>query len=173
MFTSSQFAEFFQKLFDVADWPPRWVCGRWTEFHGWLYISSDVTIWLAYFVIPVILIWFVQKKPNVPFMPVFWLFGAFIILCGATHLIDAIIFWWPGYRLSALLRFITAIVSMATVYALIKEIPKMLEMKPPEDFSKERQKLKSAEKRWKKLLEERDNKIERLVEELSVIKDRA
>ena len=127
----NEIIDFFQKLFDTADWPPRWVCGKWSDFHGWLYIGSDVTIWLAYFIIPVVIIWFVQKRPNVPFLPVFWLFAAFIIFCGATHILDAIIFWWPAYRLSALIKFLTAIISFATVFALIRDLPKLLDAKVP------------------------------------------
>ena len=127
----NEIIDFFQKLFDTADWPPRWVCGKWSDFHGWLYIGSDVTIWLAYFIIHVVIIWFVQKRPNVPFLPVFWLFAAFIIFCGATHILDAIIFWWPAYRLSALIKFLTAIISFATVFALIRDLPKLLDAKVP------------------------------------------
>lgn len=126
-----QVVEFFQKLFDASDWPARWVCGTWSDFHGWLYIGSDIAIWLAYFIIPVVIIWFVQKRPNVPFLPVFWLFAAFIIFCGATHILDAIMFWWPGYRIGALLRFLTAIVSLITVFALIRDLPKLLDYKAP------------------------------------------
>ncbi|MFD0993982.1 hypothetical protein [Tenacibaculum geojense] len=121
-----QLYEFFEKFFNTSDWPPRWHCGKWSDFHGWLYIGSDVAIWLAYFLIPVILIWFLQRKPNVPFLPVFWLFSAFIILCGATHIIDAIIFWKPHYRISAVVKFLTAIVSFLTVFALIRDLPKAL-----------------------------------------------
>lgn len=126
--------EFITKLFQADDWPPRWVCGEWTSFHGWLYITSDITIWLAYFIIPAIIIFFIQKRQNIAFLPVFWLFGAFIILCGSTHLVDALIFWWPGYRLSALLRLLTALVSMATAFALIRELPKLIEMKPENEL---------------------------------------
>ncbi|SNS86079.1 hypothetical protein SAMN05421640_1563 [Ekhidna lutea] len=126
---------FLTNLFSTEDWPPRWVCGKWSEFHGWLYIGSDIIIWLAYFIIPVIIIWFIQKRPDIPFVPVFWLFGAFIILCGSTHLIDAVIFWWPAYRISALLKLLTAVVSMATVFALIRDLPKVLDLKS--DVSKQ------------------------------------
>jgi hypothetical protein len=49
-----QVLEFFRKLFDTADWPPRWHCGNWTGFHGWLYIISDLLIWSAYFAIPLL-----------------------------------------------------------------------------------------------------------------------
>lgn len=130
----NQVKEFFTKLFLVDDWPARWECGNWSSFHGWLYITSDIAIWLAYFVIPAIIIFFIQKRHNLPFIPVFWLFGAFIILCGSTHLIDAIMFWWPGYRLSALLRMLTALVSLATAFVLIRDLPKLVEERPKEEL---------------------------------------
>ncbi|WKZ61251.1 MAG: hypothetical protein QY309_07135 [Cyclobacteriaceae bacterium] len=47
-----QVTEFIVKLFEADDWPARWVCGNWSSFHGWLYITSNIVIWLAYFVIP-------------------------------------------------------------------------------------------------------------------------
>ncbi|WP_158856075.1 hypothetical protein [Lunatibacter salilacus] len=127
-------SDFFTKLFLADDWPPRWVCGNWSSFHGWLYIISDIAIWLAYFVIPAILIFFIQKRHNLPFQPVFWLFGSFIILCGSTHLIDAVMFWWPGYRLSALIRLMTALVSMATAFVLIRELPKLIDLQPEDEL---------------------------------------
>ena len=87
-------------------------------------------------IIPVILIFFIQNKPGVPFLPVFWLFGAFILLCGTTHAIDALLFWWPGYRVSALVRFMTAVVSMATVFALIRDLPKALNITTAENHKR-------------------------------------
>lgn len=138
-----QIGYFFSYFFSTGDFPPRWHCGIWSDFHGWLYIMSDLTIWLAYFIIPVILIWFVKKRPDVPFLPVFWLFGAFIICCGATHLIDATIFWWPAYRVSAVLRLITAVVSMATVFALIRDLPKALDLKPMKKSEEKMDELRS------------------------------
>jgi hypothetical protein len=125
-----QVRDFITKLFLADNWPPRWVCGEWSTFHGWLYITSDIAIWLAYFVIPAIIIFFIQRRHNLPFQPVFWLFGAFIILCGSTHLIDAVMFWWPGYRLSALIRLMTAVVSMVTAFVLIRDLPKLIDPKP-------------------------------------------
>jgi len=129
-----QVQEFFSKLFQADDWPPRWVCGEWSSFHGWLYITSDIAIWLAYFIIPAIIIFFIQKRENLPFLPVFWLFGAFIILCGSTHIVDALMFWWPGYRLNALLRLVTAVVSVATAFALIRDLPKLIELRPEDEL---------------------------------------
>ena len=146
-------AEFFNELFSTADWPARWNCGNWTDFHGWLYIVSDLAIWGAYFVIPILLILFVKKKPSLPLPKVFWLFGAFILFCGLTHLIDAIIFWWPAYRLSALVRFITAIVSWITIFALYKYLPVALSLKTAKDFEKELFDRKKSESKFVNLLE--------------------
>ena len=113
-----QVSEFFEQLFSADGWPARWSCGNWSDFHGWFYIVSDLAIWAAYFVIPILLILFIKKKPSLPLPTVFWLFGTFILFSGLTHLIDAIIFWWPAYRLSAALRFITAMISWITVVAI-------------------------------------------------------
>ena len=162
----TEIGEFFQKLLDTSDWPARWVCGKWSDFHGWLYIGRDVAIWLAYFIIPVVIIWFVQKRPNVPFLPVFWLFAAFIIFCGTTHILDAIIFWWPAYRLSALLRFMTAIISFATVFALIRDLPKLLDYKAPILGSKDTNKVSELETE----LKEKNRIISELKVQLSNLK---
>jgi chemotaxis family two-component system sensor kinase Cph1 len=117
-----QLIEFFSRLTDTSDWPPRWFCGRWTDFHGWLYIASDLMIWLAYMVIPLVLIRYLFVKKGVPLPGVFWLFGAFILLCGLTHLFDVAMFWIPMYRLNALVRFLTGIVSIVTVVTLFQRI---------------------------------------------------
>jgi hypothetical protein len=157
-----QVIEFFNELFSADDWPARWVCGEWSSFHGWLYITSDIAIWLAYFVIPAIIIFFIQKRHNLPFLPVFWLFGAFIILCGSTHLIDAIMFYWPGYRLSALLRVLTALVSLITALVLIRDLPKLIETKPEDklkNYQLEKQ-LKDYEREIELLKQQLNNKEE-------------
>ena len=168
----NQVVEFFSQLFQTEDWPPRWFCGTWTEFHGWLYIFSDMTIWLAYFIIPVIIIWTLQKQPKIPFSPIFLLFGAFILFCGLTHLIDALIFWWPGYRLSALIRFLTAGVSMLTVFALIKELPKFLNLDLGNNQRLEFQNLQKSQQEWKQQLKIRDERIKALQEELKELKSK-
>ncbi|MGA0556414.1 sensor histidine kinase [Larkinella sp. VNQ87] len=129
--------DFFRRLGDTSDWPPRWYCGRWTDFHGWLYIISDLTIWLAYMAIPMILIRFIFIKKGVPLAGVFWLFGAFILFCGLTHLIDAAMFWIPAYRINALIRFLTAVVSVATVIALIRYFHEAVGLRTSKEYDRE------------------------------------
>src|SRR6201987_5039918 len=100
--------DFLTHLFDTSDFPARWHCGRWTPGHGWLHILSDLGVWSAYLAIPLVLLFFALRRKNVPFRWVFALFGAFILACGTTHLMEAIIFWWPAYRLAGVIKFGTA-----------------------------------------------------------------
>lgn len=125
---------FTSKVFDTSDFPPRWYCGTWTAGHGWLHICSDAAIFLAYMAIPCALIYFVRKRKDIPFPFLFYLFGAFIIACGLTHLMEAVIFWWPAYRFAGLLKLATALISMTTVCALAPHIPKLLQLKGPTEL---------------------------------------
>ncbi|MEO6282735.1 MAG: ATP-binding protein [Dyadobacter sp.] len=134
---SEQITGFFEGIFSTKNWPARWYCGEWTDFHGWLYILSDVMIWSAYFLIPVFLIRVVTQRRDIPFPHTIWLFVAFILLCGTTHFIDALIFWIPVYRLSALVRFLTGVVSITTVYYLYKIFPSILLVRSVNDLQKE------------------------------------
>jgi signal transduction histidine kinase len=130
-----QIIDFFRKLLDSDQFMPRWVCGQWTPFHGWMYIVADLTIFLAYMAIPVAMVYFVRKRwGDLPFKGVFWLFIAFIALCGTTHFIDALIFWVPVYRFNALVLIFTALVSVVTVLAMVRVIPKALAYKSPKQL---------------------------------------
>ncbi len=150
-------AEFFKGLFDTDKWPARWHCGEWTDFHGWLYITSDIMIWAAYFLIPVIIInYFSKKKGTIKFQKVYILFATFILLCGCTHLLDAMMFWFPMYRLSALVRFATGLVSLFTVYQLVKLLPTIFKQKTSTELEKEILRREQAEK----LLEEANKNLQ-------------
>ncbi|HYV37828.1 MAG TPA: hypothetical protein VE988_19235, partial [Gemmataceae bacterium] len=129
--------DFLMHLFDTSDFPARWHCGRWTAGHGWLHILSDLGVWSAYFAIPCILVSFVLRRRDIPFRSVFWLFGAFILACGTTHLMEAIIFWHPLYRLAGVIKLLTAIISWGTVIALVPIVPKALAMRSPEELERE------------------------------------
>jgi len=117
---------FLSRLFDTSDFPARWHCGNWTAAHGWTHIASDVAIFAAYAAIPAVLAYFVLRRKDVPFQNVFWLFVAFIFSCGFGHLLEATIFWHPWYRVAAVVKVITAVVSWATVLALIPILPRAL-----------------------------------------------
>src|SRR5436190_1270770 len=141
----NQIIEFFKKLFDSSDWPPRWHCGRWTEFHGWLYIISDLLIWSAYFTIPIVIIRYISKKQGIRFERLYFLFAAFILACGATHFLDAVAFWIPAYRFNALVRLTTGILSWTTVFYLVKLLPVAFSLRSQKDLEAEIEQRKKAE----------------------------
>ncbi len=122
--------EFFRRLFETEGFPPRWNCGTaWSETPalGWLHIVSDLVIATAYFAIPVLLGYLaIRKNKDMPFIPLYWLFAAFILSCGTVHLVEAILFWDPIYRFSGLVKVITAVVSVTAVIVLAPSLPRML-----------------------------------------------
>ncbi len=123
-----------RSLFDTSAFPPRWHCGTgWQAepFWGWLHIGSDVAVWAAYTAIPVALAYFLRRRPDLPLPRVMWLFVAFIFACGTGHLLDALMFYWPAYRLSGLVKFGTALVSWATVAAIMPLVPLAFSFRSP------------------------------------------
>ena len=137
-----EISDFFSNLFSADNFPARWHCGRWTSFHGWLYIISSILIALAYFSIPLILYSLIKRTKNkLPFLRIFWLFLLFILACGVTHVFDAVMFWYPVYRVSAIALFVTAVVSWLAVFGLYRVVPQALALKSPlmlENIIKER-----------------------------------
>jgi two-component system cell cycle sensor histidine kinase/response regulator CckA len=124
-------------LFDTSGFGPRWHCGHWFAELGWLHIASDALIWLACLTIPAVLLFFIRRRRDMPFPRIIWLFGGFILASGTTHLIQAIVFWYPLYRLAGVIKFVTAIVSWLTVIALVPIIPKVLAMRTPAELESE------------------------------------
>ncbi|KAG2616503.1 probable ethylene response sensor 2 isoform X1 [Panicum virgatum] len=100
---------------------------------------SDFFIALAYFSIPLELIYFVQKSAFFPYRWVLIQFGAFIVLCGATHLINMWTFTTYTKTIAVVLtvaKVATAIVSCITALMLVHIIPDLLSVKLRERFLK-------------------------------------
>src|SRR5882724_4689367 len=165
-------SDFFRKLFDGSDWPPRWHCGKWTEFHGWLYIISDLLIWSAYFAIPVVIMKYLSKKHNPQFIKLYFLFAAFILACGATHFLDAVAFWLPLYRLNALVRLITGILSWATVFFIVRYLPLAASLRTQNELESEIEQRIQAEDKVRILNEELEEKVSAKTIELAGIFER-
>ena len=105
---------------------PHGCCYQWQPLIIWTHVLSDAAICLAYYSIPIILFAFVRKRRDVPFNAIFIIFGVFIMACGTTHLLEVVNVWYPVYRLAAVVKIITAIVSVLAVYMLIPILPKAL-----------------------------------------------
>ncbi|MQL80769.1 hypothetical protein Taro_013228 [Colocasia esculenta] len=100
---------------------------------------SDFFIALAYFSIPLELIYFVKKSSFFPYRWVLMQFGAFIVLCGATHLINLWTFTMHSKTVAIVMtaaKISTAVVSCATALMLVHIIPDLLSVKTRELFLK-------------------------------------
>jgi two-component system, chemotaxis family, sensor kinase Cph1 len=158
--------DFLIHVFDGSDFPPRWHCGSWTLGHGWLHVASDLGVWSAYLAIPCLLGYFVVRKKDMPFRPILWLFVAFILACGTTHLMEAAIFWWPAYRLAGLIKLITAVVSWCTVIALVPAAPMMLTMRTPAELEREIAAREAAEEALRQANHDLERRVQERVAEL-------
>eukprot|EP00897_Mesotaenium_endlicherianum_P004818 jgi/Mesen1/4364/ME000022S03647 len=100
-------------------------------------LASDFLIALAYFSIPMELLYFFTRAKIFPFRWVLVQFGLFIILCGFTHLVQIWTYGPHSYATAlsqTLLKVSTALVSCATAFLLIKIIPALLNIKVRELF---------------------------------------
>ncbi|HBB34332.1 MAG TPA: hybrid sensor histidine kinase/response regulator [Cyanobacteria bacterium UBA8803] len=110
---------------------PHGHCYLWKPELVGLHILSDALIALAYYSIPIMLLYFVQKRRDVPFNWIFQLFSAFIIACGTTHLMEIWTLWHPTYWISGAIKVMTAAVSLYTAAALVPLLPKALTLPSP------------------------------------------
>ena len=170
--------EIFTNLFSGKSYIPHGHCYLWQTPLVSLHVTSDLLIAIAYFSIPIMLIYFVLKRSDVPFQNVFILFGAFIILCGVGHLLEIWTLWYPAYWLSGVEQALTALVSCYTAIATATLLPKFLSLKTPEQLEivnqelqheiLERQKVETELRRTnedlEKQVQERTAKLQQAVE---------
>lgn len=66
---------------------PHGYCFQWAPDLLWSMVGSDLAIASAYFSIPLAIHHFVRRRPQLQLGSLPWLFAAFILLCGLTHVI--------------------------------------------------------------------------------------
>ena len=137
-------------LFSTKQFPPRWECGTWDNFTGWVFIVASLFIFAAYYSIPIALVVILRKAKflySIPTVrPLLLMFSLFIFSCGTGHLLDTAMFYWPAYRVLALMNTITAIMSWATIFILVPRIGQFISMQDPRKVFELNEKLTDANK---------------------------
>ena len=110
---------------------PHGHCYYWRPDILWTHVLSDAVIATAYFSIPITLLYFLRRRPDVPFPAMIALFAVFIVLCGTGHLLEIWTVWQPVYALQGVEKAATALVSILTAVALVPVIPQALAMRTP------------------------------------------
>jgi PAS domain S-box-containing protein len=116
----------FDGVFSTGSFIPHGHCYLWQPGLLWLHILADALTGIAYYSIPILLIYFVRNRPDVQFDKLIFLFSAFIITCGTTHFMEIWTLWYPTYWLSGMLKAVMAIVSVYTAVELVSAIPQLL-----------------------------------------------
>lgn len=129
-----------------AELMPHGYCFLWRPEVLWLHVVSDALIALAYLLIPIALILFVRRRRDLVFQPVFLLFGAFILLCGGTHLFGIWTVWSPVYVSEGVVKAITGVVSLFTAYAVWRAVPLALALPSPAQLAQARDEAQAANK---------------------------
>jgi signal transduction histidine kinase/ActR/RegA family two-component response regulator len=114
-----------------AQYAPHGYCLLWEPWLIWSHVVSDALIAIAYFSIPVALVIFIRRRRDVSFGFVFWLFALFITACGITHVMRIWNMWHGEYGLEAVIKVLTAAVSIGTAIALWPLLPRVLALPSP------------------------------------------
>ena len=144
--------EFFSKLFD-SEFMPHGHCYLWSPSILWIHVISDFVIAVAYYSIPISLYIFARKRSDFVFGWVLLLFAAFILACGTTHILEIWNVWHGNYRVSGLVKAITAVLSIGTALVIRPLIPKLLALPSPKQLEDAATEL-SAEISQRKIVEQ-------------------
>lgn len=125
----------------IAEWllspsglTPHGFCLTWAPGLLWLHASSDAVTGAAYFSIPLALARFVSLRRDLQYHWVAYLFGAFILACGLTHVMSIYTLWVPAYGVEGLIKLITALLSIATAAILWPLMPRLVALPSPGDL---------------------------------------
>ena len=129
---------YFTYLFDPEKYMPHGMCLLWQPGLMGLHIVSDALIALAYYSIPVAILYFAWKRKDFPFHGVILLFSLFILACGTTHLMAIVTLWEPLYKLDGLVKAVTAAASVPTAVVLWWLMPAALKMPSQHQIERER-----------------------------------
>ncbi len=136
-----EFLNFFQRLF-ASDFMPHGHCFFWQPDILWLHVVSDSLVALAYYSIPLILLYFVRKRRGLAINGLIVMFGAFIVACGTTHLMAVWNLWHSTYRLEGLIKAITAMLSVGTAIACVRLLPAARQIATPSETAETNTALK-------------------------------
>ena len=92
----------------------------------WTNVLADTLIAAAYVALFVALAWAVVDLKRTSeiraYLWVFASFGAFILACGVTHVMEVVTVWLPVYRLSAAIKLVCALISVPTAVLFVWKV---------------------------------------------------
>lgn len=102
-------------------------CLIWKSANFWIFSLSDLFITIAYYSIPLALLYYVKRKKQLEFQNIYILFAGFLLIAGTYHLINMLTLSIPiSMEAQNAARIVTAVVSMVTAVVAWRIMPKAL-----------------------------------------------
>src|ERR1700733_3460292 len=96
---------------------------------AWTHAIADTLIGLSYVAISTTMAYLIHRgRSHLPFLGLFCAFALFIVAWGSSHLVEAVTVWVPVYVLSAAIKGVTALSSIATAVMLPFVVPDVLSL---------------------------------------------
>ena len=149
-------------LFNPSGLTAHGFCLVWAPGLITLHAGSDAVIGLAYFSIPLALASFTAQRKDLEYGWVVYLFVAFILACGLTHLMSILTLWSPAYGIEGIIKLVTAVLSIVTAVLLWPLIPKLLALPSSTQLKYLNSQLATTieeQKRTAKLLRESETQV--------------
>jgi signal transduction histidine kinase len=128
--------QYLQQLWETNSLSPHGICLLWRPELIWTHVTADALIGIAYYSIPIALAAFVSRRHDIQFGWIFWAFALFILACGTTHFFSIYTLWVPDYGAEALIKIITAALSIVTAVAVWLLLPKALAIPSNDELRK-------------------------------------
>ena len=149
-------------------------CLLWRPGVLWLTVIADSVIALGYFSVPLSLVYFQRRRPDLAVAPLFLSAGVFTLACGATHLMNIWTVWYPSYWLDGSVKAFTAIASVLTAAAIWPLLPIALKLPSPRALQRSNEELKQeilrrrqAEEALRESYAELESRVDTRTRELS------
>jgi hypothetical protein len=112
--------QFLRNMLFPGGYMPHGTCYLWTPSLIRLHVALDSLIARSYLSIAVtLLVHFIYKRRDIPFSWMFLYFGAFIVTCSSTNLMEVWTIWFPSYWLAGALKAVTACTGILAAILLI------------------------------------------------------
>ncbi len=152
---------YVQDYWSLAGLLPHAVCLAGRPYILWGQVVADAIIALAYFVIPLAILYFVVKRHALyprkytrQYIGIVVLCILFIVSCGLTHVAHIITLWYPYYGIETLLKLETALVSLATAIAIWWIMPRALRIPSLAEMQETNQALVRIETTYRSYFEQ-------------------
>ncbi len=135
----------------ISNYMAHGYCLLWQPRLVWLHVISDILTGLAYFSIPISVVYFLFKRRDFPFTHIGIVFALIFFSCGTTHFLAAYIIYYPVYWQEGYVKAATALISIIGAIMFIPLIPKALSLPSLQNALEE---IKGLNKTLEKQLEE-------------------